>query len=187
MKNQYLGDVYDYIKYGLLRQLNCRGRVSAVVCWMLTENDDRRDGNRVNYLKEPEAWRAFDPPVFDRLRQQVPDGQRGLRRLCNGCVGHQIIVAVECRGNQAQLVQIQSQVQRPCQLGAKLCRLKRFIQPLVSGLLEAQVRLDWVKHLEAWRQARLQWQLTQQRLREAVQRLDRRYVHLRHGPPAPVA
>ena len=42
MKNQYFGDMYDYIKYGLLRQLSGCGKVSLAVCWMLTENDDRR-------------------------------------------------------------------------------------------------------------------------------------------------
>ena len=75
MKNQYFGDVYDYIKYGLLRQLNYCGKVSTVVCWMLTENDDRGDGQHVNYLQEPEVWRVYDPPVFDCLRTAVLDRQ----------------------------------------------------------------------------------------------------------------
>ena len=73
MKNQYFGDMYDYIKYGLLRQLSDYGKVSIAVCWMLTENDDRRDGHRINYLEDTEAWRAFDPTVFDCLRTAVLD------------------------------------------------------------------------------------------------------------------
>ena len=73
MKNQYFGDKYDYIKYGLLRQLSCHGRVSTSVCWMLTKNDDKRDGRRTNYLKKPAKWRHFDPPVFDCLRTSVLD------------------------------------------------------------------------------------------------------------------
>ena len=82
MKNQYFGDIYDYIKYGLLRQLSCCGKVSTAVCWMLTENVDRRDGNRVNYLQEPEAWRAFDPPVFDCLRTAVlARNERNIRTI----------------------------------------------------------------------------------------------------------
>ena len=82
MKNQYFGDIYDYIKYGLLRQLSCCGNVSTSVCWMLTENVDRRDGRRVNYLQEPEAWRTFDPPVFDCLRTAVLDRQeRNIRAV----------------------------------------------------------------------------------------------------------
>ena len=82
MKNQYFGDIYDYIKYGLLRQLSCYGKVSTVVCWMLTENDDGRDGHRVNYLQDPEAWRAFDTPVFDCLRTAVLDRkERNIRAV----------------------------------------------------------------------------------------------------------
>ncbi len=82
MKNQYFGDIYDYIKYGLLRQLSCCGKVSTAVCWMLTENVDRRDGRRVNYLQEPEAWRAFDPAVFDCLRTAVLDRkERNIRAV----------------------------------------------------------------------------------------------------------
>ena len=82
MKNQYFGDIYDYIKYGLLRELSCFGKVSASICWMLTENDDRRDGRRVNYLQEPEEWRPFDPPVFDCLRTAVLDRkERNIRAV----------------------------------------------------------------------------------------------------------
>ena len=82
MKNQYFGDIYDYIKYGLLRQLSCCGKVSTAVCWMLTEDDDRRDGHRVNYLHKPEVWRSFDPPVFDCLRDAVLDRkERNIRAL----------------------------------------------------------------------------------------------------------
>ena len=73
MKHQYFGDKYDYIKYGLLRQLSCHGRVSTSVWWMLTKNDDRRDGRRINYLRDPATWRGFDPLVFDCLRTSVLD------------------------------------------------------------------------------------------------------------------
>ncbi len=71
MKHQFFGDYYDYIKYGLLRQLSCHGQVSTSVCWMLTKNDDRRDGLRINYLRDPAMWRDFDPLVFDCLRTSV--------------------------------------------------------------------------------------------------------------------
>lgn len=71
MKNQYFGDIYDYVKYGLLRELSSYGKTSTAVCWMLTQNDDRKDGHRVKYLSEPAAWREFDPPVFDCLKSAV--------------------------------------------------------------------------------------------------------------------
>ena len=73
MKNQYFGDIYDYIKYGLLRRLSRCGEISTAICWMLTPNDGRRDGHRVHYLSDPEEWRTFDPPVFDCLRTAVLD------------------------------------------------------------------------------------------------------------------
>ena len=34
MKNQYFGDINDYVKYGLLRVFSATHRVA--VCWMLT-------------------------------------------------------------------------------------------------------------------------------------------------------
>ena len=71
MKNQYFGDIYDYFKYGLLRRLSCHGRISTSVCWMLTDNDDRKDGHRVSYLEEPATWRHLDPFVYDCLRAAV--------------------------------------------------------------------------------------------------------------------
>lgn len=73
MKDQYFGDVHDYIKYGVLRQLLCNGNVSAVVCWMLTQNDGRRDGRRLSYLTQPGERRDLDPPLFDCLRAAVLD------------------------------------------------------------------------------------------------------------------
>ena len=73
MKNQYFGDIHDYIKYGLLRQLSCHGKLSTAVCWMLTQNNARQDGRSIAYLREPESWRRFDPPLFDCLRSAVLD------------------------------------------------------------------------------------------------------------------
>lgn len=71
MKNCYFGDIYDYIKYALLRQLTDSGRTSSAVCWMLTEDDGGSDGRRTNYLREPEKWASPDPELFDFLRRQV--------------------------------------------------------------------------------------------------------------------
>jgi hypothetical protein len=44
MKNQYFGDINDYHKYGLLRQLGKGGQLTTAVCWMLTPDDGRSDG-----------------------------------------------------------------------------------------------------------------------------------------------
>jgi hypothetical protein len=76
MKNQYFGDINDYLKYGLLRRLACGGEMKIVVCWMLTPDDNRRDGRRIAYLDTPDQWRSYDSKVFDTLRMAVHQQQR---------------------------------------------------------------------------------------------------------------
>lgn len=76
MKNQYFGDINDYRKYSLLRLLSGFGKIATAVCWMLTPDDLRPDGHRIQYLREPEKWRKFDPAVFDLLRNQVIQRER---------------------------------------------------------------------------------------------------------------
>ena len=70
MKNQYVGDVGDYGKYGLLRFLTSRG-IKIGVNWYLTENDGSTDGRFTTYLKNP-AERVYDPELFDAL-QNIAD------------------------------------------------------------------------------------------------------------------
>jgi hypothetical protein len=66
MKNQYVGDINDYVKYALLRHL-MRAGSEVTVCWMLTSDDGRPDGNRRGYLDKPEQYRHHDPELFDAL------------------------------------------------------------------------------------------------------------------------
>lgn len=70
MKNQYVGDIGDYGKYGLLRFLASYG-IKIGVNWFLTENDGSTDGRFTTYLKNP-AERAYDPELFDAL-QNITD------------------------------------------------------------------------------------------------------------------
>jgi hypothetical protein len=74
MKNQYVGDINDYRKYGLIRALSASGKLSTAVCWMLTGDDGRRDGEKTAYLGQPGKYRDHDPDLFDRLREQVQAG-----------------------------------------------------------------------------------------------------------------
>ena len=69
MKNQYFGDINDYYKYCLLRQLN--QQLNLGVCWMLTADDQSRDGRKIKYLNDPQHWRHHDPVVFDQLQRAV--------------------------------------------------------------------------------------------------------------------
>lgn len=66
MKNQYVGDINDYVKYAFLRYL-MRAGSEVTVCWMLTPDDSRTDGNRREYLDKPERYRHHDPELFDTL------------------------------------------------------------------------------------------------------------------------
>jgi hypothetical protein len=68
VKNQYFGDVNDYVKYGLLRFIAADSGLKAMLCWMLTPDDDRGDGGKLQYLREPGRWRHHDPELFDALQ-----------------------------------------------------------------------------------------------------------------------
>ena len=70
MKNQYVEDIGDYGKYGLLRFLASYG-IKIGVNWFLTENDGSTDGKFTTYLKNP-ADRVYDPELFDAL-QNIAD------------------------------------------------------------------------------------------------------------------
>jgi hypothetical protein len=81
VKVQYFGDVNDYRKYALLRLLAKSGQFKIGVCWMVTAADDRTDGNKRAYIKEPDKWRSFDPDLFDLLatvksKPELTDFQR---------------------------------------------------------------------------------------------------------------
>ncbi len=76
MKNQYVGDINDYRKYGLIRTLTGEGELTCGVCWMLTPDDGRTDGRFLSYLDKPETWRNFDPKTFDAMREIVHDHRR---------------------------------------------------------------------------------------------------------------
>lgn len=76
MKEQYVGDVNDYRKYALLRLLG-RSGLKLGVCWMLTPDDGRTDGNKLRYLDQATHQR-HDPELFALLRRvkDEPDARR---------------------------------------------------------------------------------------------------------------
>jgi hypothetical protein len=71
VKNQYFGDINDYRKYGLLRLLTNGEEIKTAVCWMLTPDDGRGDGEFINYLQQRDRWRKYDAALFDHLRGLV--------------------------------------------------------------------------------------------------------------------
>jgi hypothetical protein len=71
MKDQYFGDVHDFRKYGLLRQLCGPEKLTLGICWMLTKSDARRDGEFRAYLDGPDKFRECDGELFDWLKNEV--------------------------------------------------------------------------------------------------------------------
>ena len=71
MKNQYVGDIGDYGKYGLLRFLAQRG-IRIGINWYRTENDDSSDGKFTKYLTDEKNQDSeCDPELFRELRKIV--------------------------------------------------------------------------------------------------------------------
>ena len=82
MKNQYEGDINDYLKYSLIAALaRASPDTSVLVCWMLTEDDGGRDGNLRSYLDKPGRFRAFDSTIFDGLKHLVANGLRHVEQI----------------------------------------------------------------------------------------------------------
>jgi hypothetical protein len=76
VKDQYVGDINDYLKYALLRALAGAHAGTLQVCWMRTAPDGRSDGGRLGYLREGERARVLDPVVFDELAGIISAGKR---------------------------------------------------------------------------------------------------------------
>jgi len=84
MKNQYFGDINDYLKYGLLRVIGRETKLRIGVCWMLTADDGRADGKKTRYLDQAAVWRSYDPPLFDLLQYAVRSGKRSIEAVETG-------------------------------------------------------------------------------------------------------
>ena len=71
MKNQYFGDIKDYLTYGLLRTIQRVSGLCLGVAWMLTPDAANGEGEQRAYLNRPQEWQAYDPQLFADL-QRVP-------------------------------------------------------------------------------------------------------------------
>jgi len=84
MQNNFVGDIGDYGKYGLLRQI-CAAGLSLSVNWykVVPSSVSRHDdGKYIDYLNNPEKFRSYDPSLFDSLRNIVwVEGERTLDRI----------------------------------------------------------------------------------------------------------
>jgi hypothetical protein len=77
MKNQYFADKNDYLKYGILRAI-VNSKLKICLCWMLTEDDNRNDGGKIQYLQDLDKWRKYDPALFDVLKWSIDENKRSI-------------------------------------------------------------------------------------------------------------
>lgn len=90
MQNRYAGDLGDFLKFGLLRQL-CAGDDSApalklgVVWYLVKDESHNDDGKHIAYLREDyagaKAFRSLDPDLYDCLAGVVQSGRRSTAAL----------------------------------------------------------------------------------------------------------
>ncbi len=81
MKNQYFGDINDYLKYGLIRSILGATQFKMLVAWMLTRGDKRSDGNRRGYLLQPEIWREYDRELYEGIQNLLKGNDRNVSLL----------------------------------------------------------------------------------------------------------
>ena len=78
MRDQYVADIGDFVKYGLLRAISAGERLG--VAWYLCTDPGpikKGDGRFTEFLEQPEKWRHLDCELFDTLKGLV-DGNRRL-------------------------------------------------------------------------------------------------------------
>ncbi|MFY0692159.1 MAG: hypothetical protein JXR14_09600 [Paracoccaceae bacterium] len=74
-----MGDIGDYVKLALLRNL-ARGRRLGIAWYLFPDEGHNDDGKHISYLSNPQKWRHLDPELFDRLGDVVAQ-DRSLRSL----------------------------------------------------------------------------------------------------------
>jgi len=66
MRDQYAGDISDYLKFSFLRSALPKESRLGVAWYFLPGHDGRADGRHEEYLQQ-QAWRGLDPDLFDLL------------------------------------------------------------------------------------------------------------------------
>ena len=85
MQDRYTGDVGDFAKYGLLRQLmkpSASGeKLRLAVLWYLVDDEVRySDGKHVSYLRD-DRMRACDPALHNTLKLLIESNNRNVASL----------------------------------------------------------------------------------------------------------
>ena len=83
MQDNYVGDIGDYGKYGLLRNVTATGLRLAVNWYRVipTRPGKQEDGKYTSYLDKPEIYRHYDPELFDCLADIVHRQKRSIEEM----------------------------------------------------------------------------------------------------------
>src|ERR1700750_1369897 len=81
MQNRYVGDVGDFAKYGLLRQLAVGGSLRLGIVWYLFDDEAHNsDGRHISYLRES-SFNRLDPQLHRVLEKLVSTGTRSVKAV----------------------------------------------------------------------------------------------------------
>jgi len=82
LQNRYVGDIGDFVKYGLIRAVSKSHKI-GIAWYLYPDENHNKDGRHIDYLDDPEKWRHLDPDLFDGIRQIVCSGLRDVRAIEN--------------------------------------------------------------------------------------------------------
>lgn len=80
MQNRYTGDIGDFGKLGLLRQLRVTGLRIGVNWYLVPDENHNNDGRHIDYLKK-DSFRFCDELLWRQLGKIVDSGTRRVRAL----------------------------------------------------------------------------------------------------------
>lgn len=95
MRDQYAGDVSDYLKFAFLRAVASEYGSLGIGWYYVPGHDGRSDGRHTEYLAEP-AWRQLDALLYNalgKLRQRKVTSLERLTFWPKGTVFHRTPVA----------------------------------------------------------------------------------------------
>jgi hypothetical protein len=91
MRDNYVGDIGDYFKYGLLRALcgtetgifDVNPLTLGVIWYLYNDICKPGDGNHLAYLQPEKAqrFRPYDPELFDSLAKLVSENRRSVKTV----------------------------------------------------------------------------------------------------------
>src|SRR5262249_36404178 len=97
LKDQYVGDIGDYVKLAFLRKIS-RHRKLGVLWYRTSDDPKKKDGRFIDYLCKPEQWRNLDADAFDHLHKIVHISRQRVigaledQHLLNGAVFWGVVV-----------------------------------------------------------------------------------------------